>query len=151
MRKFTWIPMPTTTGYYGKTRKPWPRSGTTWVSKYTDDGDRQCLHHRVDRLAAANPQAIAVESRDGSMTYEELSVRATSLAQHLAGIGVQHGDVVALSMGRSAATIVSMLAVLKAGAAYLPLEKNNPPVRRRKSLEAAHVRHVISDQDCPEI
>jgi amino acid adenylation domain-containing protein len=120
------------------------------VSNSTDGGDRSCLHREVDRLAARNPRAIAVESLDGSVTYEELNARATSLACHLAEVGVKHGDVVGLSMTRSVDVIVSMLAVLKAGAAYLPLERGSPLARRRKSLEDAGVTHVISDQDCPE-
>jgi amino acid adenylation domain-containing protein len=121
------------------------------VSNYTEDGDRSCLQHRVDRLAARSPRAIAVESRDGSVTYEELNARAASLARHLVEVGVQHGDIVGLTMSRSVDVIVSMLAVLKARAAYLPLEKSGPLARRRKSLEDARVTHVISDRDCPEI
>ena len=121
------------------------------MSNYTDKGDCSCLHHRVDRLAARSPRAIAVESRDGSVTYEELNARAASLACHLREVGVQHGDVVGLMMRRSVDVIVSMLAVLKAGAAYLPLEMSSPVARRRKSLEDARVTHIISDRDCPEI
>ena len=121
------------------------------MSKYTDDGERLCLHHRVDRLATLNPRAVAVESRDGSLTYEELNARAESLARHLVGAGVKHGDVVGLMMSRSVEVIVSMLAVLKAGAAYLPLDKSSPLARRRKSLEDARVTHVISDRDCSEM
>lgn len=117
------------------------------LGSYTDDRDRLCLHHRVDRVAARSPRAIAVESRDGRVTYEELNARATRLARYLLEVGVQHGDVVGLSMSRSIDAIVSMLAVLKAGAAYLPLEKSAPPARSGKSLDDARVTHVISDRD----
>jgi amino acid adenylation domain-containing protein len=118
---------------------------------HTDDGDHLCLHHRVDRVAAHSPRAIAVAARDGSVTYEELNARATLLACHLVEVGVRHGDVIGLSMSRSIDVIVSMLAVLKAGAAYLPLEKNAPPARRAKFLDDARVTHVISDRDCSQI
>lgn len=120
------------------------------MSSYTDDGHRLCLHHRVDRLAEDRPRAIAVESRGGSITYEELSARAASLARHLQSVGVKHGDVVGLAMTRSVDVIVSMLAVLKAGAAYLPLESHAPPVRKSKALEDARVTHIISDRDCTQ-
>lgn len=121
------------------------------MSNYTDGRDRLCLQHRVDRVAARSPRAIAVESRDESVTYEELNARAASLAHHLLEAGVKPGDVVGLTMSRSVAVIVSMLAVLKAGAAYLPLEKSAPLARRKKSLEDARVTHVISDRDCPDL
>jgi len=121
------------------------------VSNTTDEDDRLCVHQRVDRLAARDPRAIAVESRDGSVTYQELNARATSLARHLMEVGVKADDVVGLSMSRSVDAIVSMLAVLRAGAAYLPLERSSPPARRRRYLEDARVTHVISDQDDPEI
>lgn len=121
------------------------------MSNSSDEDDGLCVHHRVERLAARNPQAIAVESRDGSVTYQELTARAASLARHLEELGVKPHDVVGLWMSRSIDAIVSMLAVLKAGAAYLPLESGSPPVRRRKHLEDARVTHVISDQDDPKI
>ena len=121
------------------------------MSNSTDEDDGLCVHHRVDRLAALNPRAIAVESRDGSVTYQELTARATSLARHLMEVDVKADDVVGLWMSRSVDAIVSMLAVLKVGAAYLPLERSSPPARRRKYLEDARVTHVICDQDDPEI
>jgi amino acid adenylation domain-containing protein len=121
------------------------------VSKHTDRRDGCCIHHIVDRHAALNPQALAVKSHDSSATYEELSSRAGSLATHLTALGVQRGDVVALSMRRSVDMIVSMLAVLKAGAAYLPIEARSPPARQRKYLEDAGVLHIVADGDRPEL
>lgn len=90
-------------------------------------------------------------SRDGSVTYEELNSRASGLAGRLLAAGVRHGDIVGLSMRRCVDAIISMLAVLKAGAAYLPLEKSSPLVRIRKYLEDAQVTHIISDREWPEI
>ena len=86
-----------------------------------------------------------MKSRDGSMSYEELNARAGSLASHLIAVGVERGHVVALSMLRSVDMIVSMLAVLKAGAAYLPIEESSPTARKRKYLDDAGVLHIIAD------
>ena len=116
----------------------------------TDNNECLCIHHAVEQQVAWNPRAVAVESRDGSVTYEELNLRANFLAHHLIDSGVMHGDIVGLSMNRSLDMIVSMLAVLKAGAAYLPLEESSPPARRGKYLKDARVAHVIADHDRSE-
>jgi amino acid adenylation domain-containing protein len=121
------------------------------VSTNTNAGHSSCIHHAVDRQAARNPQAVAIESRAGTVTYGELNARARAVAFHLLDVGVQPGDIVALSMRRSIDLIVSMLAVLKTGAAYLPLDGSHPAARRRKYLQDAAVRHLISDSDPAEL
>jgi amino acid adenylation domain-containing protein len=120
------------------------------VSNEHIDGDDLCIHDGVDRQSERDPRAVAVESREGSVTYGELTARANSLAHHLVNVGVRPGTIVGLSMSRSIDTILAMLAVLKAGAAYLPLDESSPPLRRRKYLEDAAVTHVIADRDLPE-
>ncbi|RAP55676.1 amino acid adenylation domain-containing protein [Oleiagrimonas sp. MCCC 1A03011] len=105
-----------------------------------------CIHHRVDYIVDRFPKKVAVKWRDGCLTYEELNARANSLAHDLIAAGVIHSDVVALSMRQSADLIISMLAVLKAGAAYLPLEESISSSRKRKYMEDARVTHIISNR-----
>jgi len=121
------------------------------VSKHTDRWDGSCIHHIVAHHAARDPKATAIKTRDSSVTYEELTARADSLASHLIAAGVERGHVVALLMRRSVDMIVSMLGVLKAGAAYLPIEESSPPARKRKYLDDAGVLHIIADDERPDL
>ena len=83
------------------------------------------------------PHATALVDRDGSTTYKELNERANRLARHLASLGVQDGTVVAICAERGLALIAGILAVLKAGGAYLPLDPDVPADRLRYQLADA--------------
>ena len=78
---------------------------------------------------ARTPEAVAVSCEGRSMTYRELEEAANRLAHLLAGHGVGPGQCVALLLARSAEAIVAMLAVLKTGAAYLPIDPALPAAR----------------------
>ncbi|GGS28025.1 amino acid adenylation domain-containing protein [Streptomyces parvus] len=78
---------------------------------------------------ARTPDAVAVESDDVSLTYAELDARAERLAARLAGLGVGPEQVVALVLGRSVESVVGSLAVMRAGAAYLPVDPDYPAER----------------------
>ncbi|HEY0782898.1 MAG TPA: condensation domain-containing protein, partial [Thermoanaerobaculia bacterium] len=91
-----------------------------------DGGD---LAARVAAWAARTPAAAAVVRDDESLSYAELDRRANALAFRLRGLGVGLDAIVAICAGRSFAMTVGVLAVLKAGAAYLPLDPAYPPER----------------------
>ena len=78
---------------------------------------------------ARTPEAVALSFEGRSMTYRELDEAANRLAHLLAGQGVGPGQCVALLLARSAQAIVAMLAVLKTGAAYLPIDPGLPAAR----------------------
>ncbi|MFF2144925.1 amino acid adenylation domain-containing protein [Kitasatospora sp. NPDC058190] len=78
---------------------------------------------------AATPEAVAVESADARLTYAELDRATDALAQRLTGLGVGPEQVVALVLGRSVESVVAPLAVMKAGAAYLPVDPDYPADR----------------------
>ena len=82
-----------------------------------------------------------------SVTYAELDARAERLARALGARGVGGGDVVALSLPRGIDQIVAVVAVLKAGAAYLPLDPDHPPARRAFVLDDAAPTLVVDDLD----
>ena len=75
------------------------------------------------------PEAVAVTFDGRSMTYREVEEAANRLAHLLAGQGVGPGQCVALLMERSAQAVIAILAVLKTGAAYLPIDPAVPPAR----------------------
>ncbi|MEV6796716.1 amino acid adenylation domain-containing protein, partial [Streptomyces sp. NPDC051320] len=86
---------------------------------------------------AHTPDAVAVRDAAGTLTYRQLDARANRLAHHLVAQGVGAEDLVALSLPRSAEMIVSMLAVLKTGAAYLPVDPDYPASRITYMLDDA--------------
>ncbi|CPR08018.1 non-ribosomal peptide synthetase PstA [Mycobacterium bohemicum DSM 44277] len=86
---------------------------------------------------ARTPDAVAVSSGHGSLTYRELDAAADRLAHALAGCGVRPGACVVLLMERSAQAVVAMLAALKTGAAYLAIDPALPPARMQFMLDDA--------------
>lgn len=82
-----------------------------------------------ERCARLHPARAAVEDGRCSLTYGELNARANRLARQLVGSGAGADDIVAVALPRSADQMTALLAVLKAGAAYLPLDMNYPPER----------------------
>ena len=82
---------------------------------------------RFAASAAAAAASVAMVQRDQTTTYAELDRRSNKLARYLVRQGVGAGDVIALHAGRSVGSIVAILAILKAGAAYAPLDPATPP------------------------
>ncbi|MEW9553626.1 condensation domain-containing protein, partial [Nonomuraea sp. NPDC050783] len=97
--------------------------------------------------AVRSPEATAVVSDEGALTYRELNVRANRLAHHLIEHGVGPESVVALALPRSADLIVALLGVVKAGAAYLPIDVEYPVDRVRFMVEDARPAYVVTRQD----
>ncbi|MEY9895808.1 aryl carrier-like protein, partial [Catenulispora sp. MAP5-51] len=93
---------------------------------------------------AARPDAVAVESEDAAVTYGELDARAGRLARRLVGLGVGPESVVGVCMPRGVETIVALLAVLKAGGAYLPLDPQYPADRLAYTVQDAKAVCVVT-------
>ncbi|MEU6577526.1 amino acid adenylation domain-containing protein [Streptomyces sp. NPDC046805] len=91
----------------------------------------------VRAWAARTPEAVAVRDAHTTLTYAELDARADALAQVLREGGVGREDRVALAAPPSADSVVAQLAVLRAGAAYLPVDPQYPPARIRHMLDDA--------------
>ncbi|MFJ8469203.1 non-ribosomal peptide synthetase, partial [Streptomyces swartbergensis] len=99
----------------------------------------------ADRVAA-DRDAVALVSGDVELSYGELDARADELARVLVASGVGPESAVAVLMERSADLVVALLAVLKAGAVYLPLDAGWPVARMRAVAEDADARSVIVDE-----
>ena len=91
-----------------------------------------------------SPDAVAVAFGDVELSYRELDERAARLAAHLAGLGAGPERVVAVAMPRSELLVVALLAVLKAGAAYLPVDLEYPAERIAFMLADAAPACVVS-------
>ena len=87
------------------------------------------LIHVLASTVGTHPDRVAVTTTDVSLTYAELDARSTALARRLIADGVRPGDLVALLMPRSADLVVAVLGVLRAGAAYVPVDPHYPAER----------------------
>ncbi|MFF0415401.1 amino acid adenylation domain-containing protein [Kitasatospora sp. NPDC004745] len=94
------------------------------------------VHGLVEEQARLAPLAVAVRCGAEELTYRELDARATALARDLASRGLAPGGRAAVALGRGTGVYVALLAVLKTGAAYVPLEPSAPD---------ALLRHVLTD------
>lgn len=102
------------------------------------------VHQLFEEQVARTPDRTAVVCGSESLTYRELDERANRLAHHLRDQGVGPDVLVALCLERSAEMIVALLAVLKAGGAYLPLDPEYPAERLRFQVSDARAGHLIS-------
>jgi amino acid adenylation domain-containing protein len=103
--------------------------------------DAMTIHQRFAEQVRANPGAPAIDSFD----YEELEAAANRLARELRAQGAGAGDFVAVARVRCVDVVVAWLAVLKAGAAYLPIDPELPPERLAFLLADARVAYAIAD------
>ncbi|WP_441004964.1 AMP-binding protein [Pseudomonas syringae] len=90
---------------------------------------RLTIHQRIELLAEQQPDAIAAQVGEQYLSYRELNARANALADHLISLDVQPDDRVAVVARRSLETLVGLLAVLKAGAGYVPVDPAHPDER----------------------
>jgi amino acid adenylation domain-containing protein len=101
------------------------------------------IHDIFKRVAAASPNAIAVVAGESTLTYAELDRRANRLARHLHAVGVLPGSAVGVALKRSVDVPITLLAVLKAGAAYVPLDVSYEDGRIVMMLQDAAVKSVV--------
>ncbi|GAA1324702.1 non-ribosomal peptide synthetase/MFS transporter [Pseudonocardia xinjiangensis] len=106
-----------------------------WNDTGTDLGADQCLHVPVEAQARRTPDHPAVIHPAGQLSHAEVDRRAEHLAAQLTASGVTRGDLVAVVMERGWEQVVAVLAINKAGAAYLPVDADLPE-RRRDELIA---------------
>ena len=102
-----------------------------------DAGAAWRIHALVEAQVALRPDAKAITMDGASLTYAELNGRANQLAWHLRGMGIGDGALVAIALERSIDMVVGLLAILKSGAAYLPLDLAYPKERVSFVLEDA--------------
>lgn len=99
---------------WGQNRRPYPNNA---------------VHEIFEKVVEQNPDSVAIVAGDSRYSYRELNDRANQLARALHAVGIGPGKRVGLLMRRSFETIASMLATLKLGAAYVPLDKDYPAQR----------------------
>src|SRR5580698_6740166 len=103
------------------------------------------IHHAIESHARARPDARAIVLGDQVLSYRELDERANRVAHHLVRHGVGPEVVVGVHAQRSLELVVGLLGVLKAGAAYLPLDPRYPVERLAFMLEDCNAQVLLTD------
>jgi natural product biosynthesis luciferase-like monooxygenase protein len=104
-----------------------------------------CIHDAIAAQVKRTPQHEAIAFHGRSITYRELDERAASIARALVRRGVKPGDIVGLCLERTPELIVSLFAIHKAGAAYLPLDPAYPRDRIAFMIEDSATKLVVTD------
>jgi amino acid adenylation domain-containing protein len=105
-----------------------------------------CVHELFEAQVERRPDAIALVFEDEQLTFGELNARANQLAHYLRAQGVGPEQTVGICLERGPRLIVSLLGVLKAGGAYLPLDPQYPQERLAFMLEDAGVRVLLTEE-----
>ena len=100
--------------------------------------------------SVTHPNDIAVICDDKFLTYKELNEKANSLANYLISTGIKPNDIVAIMTNRSLETIVCMIAILKAGAAFLNIDPTYPIERTEYYIEDSKIEHVLTQRELRE-
>ncbi|HEY0174505.1 MAG TPA: amino acid adenylation domain-containing protein, partial [Pyrinomonadaceae bacterium] len=110
----------------------------------------RCVHELVAEQAARTPDAVAVVHGSQGLTYAELDADANRLARYLVSRGAGPGTRVAVMLEHSPRMVAAVLGVLKAGAAYVPLEPGHPPLRLAFQLEDSEPVLLLTQQSLLE-
>ena len=104
----------------------------------------RCIQHLFQDQVARAPESVAVVCGADQLSYAELNAQANRVAHLLLARGVEPNQPVGISVERSLDMIVAVLAILKAGAAYVPLDASYPDARLRDMLEDSNVHLVLT-------
>ncbi|MFD6169027.1 non-ribosomal peptide synthetase [Streptomyces coeruleorubidus] len=115
-----------------------------WNRTAADLPHDRCLHEHFQDRAAAQPEAVAVWEGGSPTTFAALNRRANRLARRLVGLGAAPGSVIGIALPRSADLLVSVLAVLKAGGCYLPMDPDYPAERLALLRRDGHCDAVLA-------
>jgi amino acid adenylation domain-containing protein len=105
-----------------------------------------CFTQLFEQQVASTPDAIAVVFKNQQLTYQQLNDRANRWAKHLAKLGIAAETIVALMGDRTIDFLTAMLAIFKAGGAYLPLNPEHPVERTQQVLAQGKVPFVLAQQ-----
>ncbi|HEV7919902.1 MAG TPA: amino acid adenylation domain-containing protein [Thermoanaerobaculia bacterium] len=116
--------------------------GQTWREAQAVPMQAELIHRRIELHAS---DAVAVIGPNRTITYRQLHAEANRLARHLRGIGVNEGDRVAIYSERNETRILAVLAILKAGAVYVPLSQELPQKRLEYMATNARSKVLLTD------
>jgi amino acid adenylation domain-containing protein len=109
-----------------------------------DFARERTLHQLFEEQACRTPEKIAVQCGEESVTYRELDLASSRLANHLRGMGVKVGDLVGLCAERSVEMVVGLIGILKSGAAYVPMDPAFPGSRLACMIEDSEMPVIVT-------
>ncbi|WGH74222.1 amino acid adenylation domain-containing protein [Tenacibaculum tangerinum] len=109
--------------------------------------DNTCIHAAFEQQVLKNPESIAIEYLNTKISYQELNLKSNKIANYLISKGLKKGDFVVIHAQRSIETFSCILAVLKAGGIYLPLDSGTPKGRIKHILESSKAQFIICDKN----
>ena len=118
-----------------------------WNATVQPNAQPQILHARIEAQAARTPDAVAAVYQDRQLTYAQLNQQANALAHQLLEHGVQADDRVVILARRGLDTLVGLLAVLKSGACYVPVDPAHPTERLNYLLQDSAPVVVLTQHD----
>lgn len=105
------------------------------------------VHQGLEKIAATTPSKIAIRTSSGiALTYEEFNAKANSFASFLLHQGVEPGEMIPLFMEKSSTTLIAIYGILKAGAAFAPLDPRNPYDRNAFIIKDVQASRLITDE-----
>ncbi len=119
----------------------------SWNATRVEYAKHLCMHELFELNARKYPAAIALMFESTSLTYQELNEKANQLAHYLVQLPIQTGAFVGLCMDRSIDMVVGLLAIFKAGAAYVPLDPGYPASRLEYMLNDSGVDIILTSSD----
>ncbi|MBE9205818.1 amino acid adenylation domain-containing protein [Nostoc sp. LEGE 06077] len=117
-----------------------------WNDTQADYPWDKCLHHLFEQQVELTPDAVAVVFDNQQLTYQQLNTQANQLAHYLQSLGVGPEDLVGIYLERSLSMIVALLAVLKAGGGYVPLDVDYPQQRLAYISEDSQISVLITQE-----
>ncbi len=117
-----------------------------WNGTRSEFPKDRCAHELVEAQAERDPRAIAVIFEEQRLTYGELNRRANRVAWHLKARGIGPGMLAGLCVERSLEMVIGLLGILKAGAAYVPLDPSYPRERLEFILQDARVAVILAER-----
>ncbi|MEH2355882.1 non-ribosomal peptide synthetase [Nostoc sp.] len=117
-----------------------------WNDTEVDYPLHKCIHQLFEEQVELTPDAVAVEFQNQQLTYKQLNYRANQLAHYLRSLGVGADVLVGLCVERSLEMVIGLLGILKAGAAYVPLDPEYPSDRLSFILEDTQVKVLLTQQ-----
>ncbi len=122
-----------------------------WNATEMDYPQDLCIHQIFEQQVLYTPEAVAlVDGADQALTYAELNRQANRLAHHLQGLGIGPDNLIGICMERSIQMVVGLLAVLKAGRAYVPLDPALPASRLAYLVQDAQIAVILTQASLQE-
>jgi non-ribosomal peptide synthetase component F len=103
-----------------------------------------CIHHQFNDLASKQPDKIAVDAWDGKLSYSELAIASSHLAQQLIATGICKGDAVMACCEKSKYVTIAWMGIFKAGAVLVPVDMGQPLARLEQIQNVSKAKAVVS-------